>query len=86
MTSDAPVDGNALAGPMMEMFGREMTEARCCCATCGTVNAMGALAVYDRAPGAVVRCPACANVIMVAVQRPTGWRFHFNALRWIDSP
>ena len=56
MTSDAPVDGNALAGPMIEMFGREMTDAQCCCGTCGTVSLMGALAVYDRAPGAVVRC------------------------------
>ena len=85
MTSDAHLDGNALGGALMELFGREMTDARSCCAGCGAINRLGAHIVYDRAPGAVVRCPGCEAVILVAVGRPSGLRFHFAALRWVES-
>ena len=85
MTSDAHVDGNALGGALIELFGREMTDVRSCCAGCGAINRLGALVVYDRAPGAVVRCPGCDTVILVTVERPTGLRFHFAALRWVES-
>jgi len=85
MTSDARVDGNALGGALMELFGREMTDARSCCAGCGAINRLGALVVYDRAPGAVIRCPGCDAVILVAIERPTGLQFHFAALRWVES-
>ena len=85
MTTDAPVDGNALAGPLILLFGREMTDARCCCAACGAVHRLGALPVYDRAPGSVARCPGCDTVLMVAIQGPTGLRFYFAALRWVDA-
>ena len=85
MTTDGHVDGNALGGALMEMFGREMTDVRGRCAGCGAMNRLGALIVYDRAPGQVVRCPACDTVILVAVERPTGLRFHFAALRWVES-
>ena len=84
MTSDAHVDGNAIGGALMEMFGREMTDVRGRCAACGEINRLGALIVYDRAPGHVARCPRCDAVILVAVERPTGIRFHFTALRWVD--
>ena len=85
MTSDSHVDGNALGGALMELFGREMTDARTCCAGCGAINRLGELAVYDHAPGAVVRCPDCDAVILVTVERPTGLRFHFAALQWVES-
>ena len=85
MTSDAHVDGNALGGALMELFGREMTDARSCCAGCGAINRLGALVVYDRAPGAVVRCPGCDAVILVAVERATGLRFHVVSLQWVES-
>lgn len=85
MTSDAYVDGNALGGALMELFGRDMTDAQSCCAECGAIHRLGALLVYDRSPGRVVRCPACDAVVIVAVERPTGLRFHFAALRWVEA-
>ncbi len=85
MTADAPVDGNTLASPLLMLFGREMTDARCCCAECGGIHRLGALPVYDRAPGRVARCPGCNTVILVAVERPAGMRFHFTALRWVET-
>jgi hypothetical protein len=38
MTTDDHVDANALGGALIELFGREMTDAMSCCAGCGAVN------------------------------------------------
>ena len=84
MTSEAHLDGNALGGALMELFGREMTDARSCCAGCGSVNRLASLVVYDHAPGDVLRCPTCGAVELVAVERPTGLRFVFAGLRWVE--
>lgn len=64
-----PLDGNALAGPLMEHFGTEMTVAVGRCAHCGTTGVVGELRVYLRAPGAVARCRTCGNVVIVLVER-----------------
>lgn len=85
MTTTGHVDANALAGALMELFGREMTDTRSCCAGCGAINRLGALLVYGQAPGSVVRCPGCGTVELVAVERPAGLRFYFTGLRWLDA-
>jgi hypothetical protein len=84
MTDDAHVDGNALGGLMRDVFGREMTDARLCCGECGSVTALGALVAYTRAPGDVLRCPACAAVMLVAVSLPAGVRVSLGAVRWLE--
>ena len=61
------LDGNAIAGQLFEHFGSEMTTARGRCAHCGTESLIAELRVYTRAPGSVVRCRACGNVVMVLV-------------------
>ena len=85
MTTTAHVDGNALGGALIELFGREMTDARSCCGGCGAINPLGALHAYGRSPGTVVRCPGCGIVELVAVERPSGLRFYFTALRWVEA-
>jgi hypothetical protein len=72
------LDGNAIAGPMFEHFGTEMTTARGSCAHCGATAQVAELRVYMRAPGTVVRCPACGSVVIVL------WRIR-HALRIDDS-
>jgi len=62
-----PLDGNAIAGELVELYGREMTTATGACANCGATAQIGELWVYVRAPGTVVRCPSCGNVVMVIV-------------------
>jgi hypothetical protein len=62
------VDGNAIAGMLLEVFGAEMTTSRSTCGSCGASGAVGELVVYLRAPGTVVRCRACESVLMVFVQ------------------
>ena len=61
------LDGNAIAGQLFEHFGSEMTTARGRCAHCGTEALIAELRVYTSAPGSVVRCRACGNVVMVLV-------------------
>jgi hypothetical protein len=62
------VDGNAIGGLLHEVFGGEMTTTVSVCGTCGTARQVGELAVYAHAPGTVVRCPSCDNVLMVFVK------------------
>lgn len=83
MTDETHVDGNALGGLLMEVFGREMTDVRGCCATCGKVHPMGAMIVH-RGMGDVVRCPSCGNVVVVAVTIRGQTRVHLDALRWLE--
>jgi hypothetical protein len=61
------LDGNAIAGQLTDVFGREMTTAMGTCGTCGASGQVGAFVVYLRAPGTVARCPACSAVLMVLV-------------------
>ena len=65
MVSVSALDGNAIAGLLHEVFGDEMTTAVGTCATCGKHNVVGEVEVYLRAPGTVVRCRHCHNVVMV---------------------
>jgi len=62
------LDGNAIAGPLFEYFGNEMTTAVGTCAHCKTRAEIAELVVYSRAPGVVVRCRHCGNVVMVLVR------------------
>ena len=62
------VDGNAIGGLLYEVFGTEMTAAPSVCGSCGTARLVAELAVYEQAPGTVVRCPSCDSVLMVLVR------------------
>ena len=84
MTSDAHLDGNALGALFHDAFGREMTDERACCATCGSVGPLGSVIAYRRAPGDVLRCSTCGTVIMVVVASPSGLRVTFESLRWME--
>jgi hypothetical protein len=61
------LDGNAIAGLLVETFGWEMTTATGVCANCGATSQVGEVVVYLRAPGTVARCPRCGAILMVLV-------------------
>ena len=65
---DRALDGNAIGGMLLEVFGTEMTTATGACGSCGTVGQVAELAVYRTGLGTVVRCRHCDNVLMVFVQ------------------
>jgi Family of unknown function (DUF6510) len=61
------LDGNAIGGLLLEVFGRELTAERGVCAGCRATARVAELAVYLHAPGTVVRCRSCDAVLMVLV-------------------
>jgi len=63
-------DGNAIAGPLREIFAVELTAALGRCAGCGRVGAVAKARVYLDAPGAVARCPGCDAVLLRLVRGP----------------
>jgi hypothetical protein len=56
------LDGNAIGGVMLELFGVEMTTAVGICGSCGAHAEMARAEVYADAPGIVVRCFNCKAV------------------------
>ena len=80
------LDGNAIAGTLFEHFGTEMTTTIGACAHCGTRGQIAELVVYMRAPGTVVRCRHCGNVVMVLVQIRGELRVESSAFRMEQTP
>ena len=64
---DYALDGNAIGGLLIEVFGTEMTTAAGTCASCGVVRQVAELVVYRSALGTVVRCRSCDAVLMTFV-------------------
>jgi Family of unknown function (DUF6510) len=62
------LDGNAVAGLLSEVFALEMTACPCRCAHCGAEGPIGALLAFTHAPGVVLRCPGCEQVVLRLVE------------------
>lgn len=67
---EAYVDGNALAGDLLEIFAMDMTTAAGTCGGCGRTAVLAAARVYRRAPGVVLRCAGCSHVLGRIVRTP----------------
>ncbi|MFG2310499.1 DUF6510 family protein [Streptomyces sp. NPDC048566] len=67
---DAHEDGNALAGPLREIFTVDVTAAVTTCTGCGRSGPVARLRLYGRGPGLVARCPDCAHVVLRLVRGP----------------
>jgi Family of unknown function (DUF6510) len=59
------LDGNAIGGLLIDVFGAEMTTAPTVCPSCGASAVLAQAAVYLRAPGTVARCHGCSGVLIV---------------------
>ncbi len=70
------LDGNALAGPLSEIFAMDVTVAVGRCANCRLTGPAAGLRLYYRAPGLVARCPGCDSVMLRLVRGP--------AAAWLD--
>ena len=58
---DAPLDGNAAAGVLSEVFNLDLTTAVSTCAGCGAVACLGRLPTFVQAPGIVLQCSTCGS-------------------------
>ena len=70
MNRELMLDGNAVAGMLHDIFALEMTASPTECAHCGNVSEVGGLLAFTQAPGAVLRCPTCEQVMLRIVETP----------------
>ncbi len=73
MNRELMLDANAVAGLLQEIFGTEMTAAPTECANCGAEGEIGRLLAFTRAPGIVLRCPECENVVVRITSTPDAY-------------
>ena len=77
----SPLDGNAGAGLLHELFALEMTAASVTCAGCGIVAQVGELALYGGRMGAIFRCTHCDTAVMRLARTPAGFRIDMRGAR-----
>ena len=78
------VDGNALGGTFLELFGVDVTVANGVCGSCGRAGGVAGFRVYLRAPGMVVRCQTCDGVLMKIVRSETRTWLDLSGLRTLE--
>jgi ribosomal protein S27E len=81
---DLKLDGNAAAGLLRELFTFELTTATGRCDNCGAVAEIGAVTVYANAPGTVLRCPSCGNVLMRVVADGGRYWLDVRGITWLE--
>jgi Family of unknown function (DUF6510) len=80
------VDGNAVGGILAAVFGADVTSSHGQCATCHTVRMVGTMRAYTRGPGIVLRCPACAEVVLRIVETPRGTLVDIRGAAYLRVP
>jgi hypothetical protein len=61
------LDGNAIAGDLIEALGVDLAAEICACASCGAAGFLAEAVVYTRGPGRVARCRVCGEMLLVLV-------------------
>jgi len=70
------IDGNALAGPLSEIFRSDMTLASGECRGCGHAMLLADTIVEMDDAGFIVMCPSCTHVLFTVVKN--------DKRTWID--
>lgn len=83
--TDYALDGNVLAGVLVEALGTELTDSPRGCQTCGAVNPVGAHRVYQGA-GFVLRCPVCGDIALRIVSLRERHVLTFAGVWRIETP
>lgn len=78
------LDGNAVAGPLWELFRFDIVAAIGRCRHCGAVHVFGEATVYVDAPGIVVRCASCEGVLLRLVETPTRYWLDVSGLSYLQ--
>jgi Family of unknown function (DUF6510) len=79
-------DGNALAGPLNDVFGPDVTAAVAGCRNCGWSGSMAGVRVFDHAPGVVARCADCDEVLLRLVRGPGRAWLDLRGLDYLQLP
>ena len=81
-----PLDGNAAAGLLGELFAVDVTVAEITCGSCDLVAEVGETRVYGGVMGAIFRCPNCDSVVMRLVHTPVGNWLDMRGSRCLFAP
>jgi hypothetical protein len=79
--SAEPVDGNAVAGLLRELFAFEMTTATVTCGGCGAHSQVAEARVYGGTMGAIFRCVHCGTAVVRLVRTPEGYALDMQGTR-----
>jgi hypothetical protein len=74
------VDGNALAGPLSEIFRVDITMASGTCRSCAGTCILADAVVEADAVGLIVLCPTCTHTLFTVVRSPEGVRADLQGL------
>jgi ribosomal protein S27AE len=80
------LDGNAAAGPLMELFTLDLTAARSTCTHCGNSSPLASHDLYTDSPAIVLRCPTCAGVVLRYASTGGRIRLDFSGSRLLVLP
>ena len=81
---DMKLDGNAIGGLLIEIFGTDLTGSMGVCASCGAQGHVAALDVYVHAPGIVARCRSCEAVMLKIVCSETRTWLDLSGTRTLE--
>ena len=81
-----PLDGNAIAGTLDDVFGGDMTSAGYVCFHCARPGFLADLAVYLSGPGVVGRCRSCDNLLLVITERRGMYCVDLAGLSRLSAP
>jgi hypothetical protein len=81
-----PLDGNVLAGMLLDLVGTQSGAGVGRCGACGITMPIAEARVYAAAPGTVARCPACDHVVMRLVRSPDTVWVDLSGLRYLQFP
>jgi hypothetical protein len=79
-------DGTALAGPLHDLFGVDVSVAVGRCTACGRTASMAEVRVFDHAPGVVARCPVCDQVLLRLVRGSGRAWLDLRGLTYLQVP
>jgi Family of unknown function (DUF6510) len=82
----APLDGNAVAGLLREVFACEMTVAVVTCGGCGAAAPVGTARVFGGAMGAIFRCATCDTAVVRLARTPRGTWLDLRGARSLVVP
>ena len=80
----APLDGNAAAGALSDVFAADVTAARGCCAGCGAVAPLARSTAWLAGPGVVLRCAVCEAVLLRVVTAGHRTWLELRGLAWLE--
>jgi hypothetical protein len=80
------LDGNAVAGPLSELFAVDLTAAIAQCNGCGHTTVFADSRVYVDAPGMVARCTGCDSVLLRIVTTPNDTYLDLRGLTYLRVP